>query len=94
MNFIASPPGAFGLLASCMLSIFIAGNLINKNGLPSAGITWWIVLCLSGILLLFLIGILPDLPSSVSILVYLIILSSICTASGFVYTSLGFTAFK
>ena len=85
MNFIATPPGAFVLLSSCLLSSFIAGNLINDSGMPSSGISLWVVCCIVGLFLLILVGSPLQLPQSVPIVVYLLILSSLCTASGFVY---------
>jgi hypothetical protein len=87
MNFIATPPGAFVLLSSCLLSSFISGNLINASEMPSSGISLWIVCCIVGLFLLILIGSPLELPSTVPIVVYLLILSSLCTASGFVYSA-------
>jgi len=87
MNFIATPPGAFVLLSSCMLSSFIAANVINKGEVPSSGTALWVVCCIIGLFLLVFIGSPVPLPIPVPIVVYLLILSSLCTSSVYVYTS-------
>lgn len=85
MNFIATPPGGFVILSSCLLSSFIGGNLINTGGIPSSGTLLWICCCVIGLALLILIQSPIELPSTVPIVIYLLIFLSLFTALGFVY---------
>ncbi len=87
MNFIASPAGAFGLLATSMLSSYIGGNLSKNKPLPQTEISIWVCCSIVGIFLLFLINGPITLPPQAFGAIILFMVCSLCSATVLVYYS-------
>ncbi len=87
MNFIASPAGAFGLSAVCMLSSYIAGNIKNDKSIPQTETSAWVCCSIVGIFLLFLTnGPFPLPPQGFGIIILLTV-CSLSSSSWLTYTS-------